>query len=124
MAVRIADALFWGAPGEYFQAFAMDVKEQSPFPHTCCVELANGYNGYICTRESFSGGGYEIRTARSSFLEAEAGYRVARAAERLAKSMHKGAARELRALPNRRVWETTGDSALDGINQLKKKRKK
>jgi len=125
MGVRIADALFWGVPGEFFQAFALDVREASPFPHTCCVELANGYHGYICTKEAFRGGGYEIRTARSSLLEEDAGDIVVRAAKRLGKRMYADAARELRALPKRRVWpEFKDDAALDGINQIAKRRMK
>lgn len=117
--MRIADAVFWGVPGEFFQAFAKDVKDASPFPHTCCVELANGYNGYICTPEAF-GGGYEPRTARSSFLEPEAGPKIVAAAKRLVKVTHESAAGELETLPERRVWTAVEDEALDGINQLKK----
>ncbi|MCP4642686.1 MAG: hypothetical protein GY851_19730 [bacterium] len=118
--VRIADAFMWGAPGEYFQAFAMDVRAASPFAHTCCVELANGYNGYICTPEAF-GGGYEPRTARSSLLVAEAGGQLARAGTRLAKGLHEDAKKELASLEGRKVWSAVDDGALDGIDQLKKK---
>jgi len=125
MGVRLADALFWGVPGEFFQDFALDVREASPFPRTCCVELANGYNGYICTKEAFRGGGYEIRTARSSLLEQDAGYKIARAAKRLSKRMYADAERELRALPTRRVWPEFKDAAaLDGISQLTKKKRR
>ncbi len=118
MGVRVGEALLWGVPGEFFQEFALAVREASPFAFTCCVELANGYEGYLCTPESFSGGGYEIRTARSSFLEAGAGPRVVRAAIRLCRRMHGEAERELESLPGRRVWPAVKDSALDGINQL------
>ena len=122
MGVRIADALFWGVPGEFFQAFALEVREASPFPHTCCVELANGYDGYICTKAAFQGGGYEIRTARSSLLEQDAGDRIVRAAKRMCKRMFADAEKEIRALPGRKVWPSSDDSALDGINQLTRKR--
>ena len=118
MGVRIADAWIWGVPAEFFQAFARDVAESSPFPHTACVELANGYNGYICTKEAFAGGGYEIRTARSSLLEHGAGEKVVRAAKRLSARMHDRAVKELAQLPKRRTWPTVEDTALDGINQL------
>ncbi len=119
--VRVADAWLWGVPAEFFQALAMDLRAVSPFPLTCCVELANGYNGYICTREAFSGGGYEIRTARSSLLEVGAGEKVVRAAKNLAVRMYRDAMREIEALPGRRTWPVYKDSALDGINQLSKK---
>lgn len=119
MGVRIAGALFWGVPGEFFQAFAMDVRKASPFPHTCCVELANGYHGYICTKAAFEGGGYEIRTARSSLLAQDTGGKIVRSARRLCKRMYAQAGKEIRALPGRKVWpEYKDDAALDGINQL------
>lgn len=116
--VRIADALFWSAPAEYFQQFALDVREASPFPHTCCVELANGYNGYVCSLEGFTGG-YESRTARSSMLVPESGDKIAWTAERLAQRMFGEAEEEVTAMPGRRIWQSEGDEALDGINQLK-----
>ena len=123
--VRVADAFFWGVPGEFFQSFAMEVRDDSPFRHTCCVELANGYNGYICTKAAFAGGGYEIRTARSSLLVKDTGERVVRAAGKLRDRMHSSARKELEALPKLRMWdETADDAALDGINQLTRKRRK
>lgn len=121
--VRLADAFFWGVPAEFFQAYALSVRAASAFPHTCCVELANGYNGYICTPSAFAGGGYEVRTARSSFLEPDTGERIVRAAKRLCGSMRQAAERELEALPARRRWPAFADpSALDGISQLERKR--
>ena len=117
MGIRIADALFWGVPAELFQAYAVDVQSVSPFSRTCCVELANGYNGYICTPEAFTGGGYEIRTARSSFLEPHAGDRVAAAAKRLARRMFTGAESDIRRL--RKRWPMfADDEVLDGIRQI------
>jgi len=122
MGVRIADALFWGVPAEFFQRFALEVRAAALFPHTCCVELANGYNGYVCTKEAFSGGGYEVRTARSSLLETDTGDRIVAAAKRLARRLRDKAARELQSLPDRRVWPAVHDTALDGIQQINKKR--
>lgn len=124
MAVRLGEAVLWGVPGEFFQDFALDVRAASPFPLTCCVELANGYHGYICTPESFAGGGYEIRTARSSFLDAAAGPSIVRTAKRLCQRLHQDAGAELRSLPARRVWPSVKDTALDGIQQLSGKRRR
>ena len=122
MGLRLADAMYWGVPGEYFQELAAEVRERSPFPHTCCVELANGYNGYLCTEAAYSGGGYEIRLARSSLMQEDTGARIARAADRLIRKIHRAAAAELAALPGRRTWPAFDDSsALDGIGQLRKK---
>jgi hypothetical protein len=121
MAVRIADTMFWGVPAEFFQAFALEVRDASRFPHTCCVELANGYNGYICTKEAFAGGGYEVRLARSSFLEPDTGDRIVAAAKGLCTRMFREAEAEIRALPGRRIWPSADVSPLDGINQLGRK---
>ncbi|HUW60021.1 MAG TPA: hypothetical protein VMZ06_03360 [Candidatus Bathyarchaeia archaeon] len=119
MGVRMADAFFWGVPAELFQAFAVDVQSGSPFRHTCCVELANGYNGYVCTPEAFGGGGYEVRTARSSFLEPHAGARVVAGAKRLAARMFAGAENDVGRLE--KTWpQFADDEVLDGIGQLRR----
>jgi neutral ceramidase len=121
--IRIGNGLFWGVPAEFFQAFALEVATSSPFEFTCCVELANGYNGYVCAESAFAGGGYEVRTARSSFLEEKAGAKVVRAAQSLCQRMHMNARRERASL--KKVWpEYQDDSALNGINQLSKKTRK
>jgi len=119
--VRIADTLFWGVPAEFFQQFALDVRAASPFPRTCCIELANGYNGYVCTKEAFSGGGYEVRTARSSFLEPDTGDKIVRVAKGLIRRMYDASAKEIQSLPGRRVWPVVHDTALDGIQQINRK---
>lgn len=121
--VRISDAFLWTAPGEMFQAFAADVQARSPFAKTAGVELANGYYGYICTPESYSGGGYEVRLARSSMLEETAGLAIADAASRLAALLHARARKELARLPKKRTWPTVADTALDAINELERRRR-
>jgi neutral ceramidase len=119
-AISIGDTVFWGVPGEYFQEFALDVRAESPFAHTCCIELANGYNGYICTEESFQGGGYEIRTARSSFLVPETGRRIARRAAKLCNDLYAMQKKAVARYEKNAVWPAYHDpGALDGINQLK-----
>lgn len=124
MGLRVGDGLFWGVPAEFFQAFALEAASSSPFNHTCCVELANGYNGYVCAESAFAGGGYEVRTARSSFLEEKAGAKIVRSAQSLCRKLHANADRE--AITPRRAWpEFKDESVLDGINQIGgKKRKK
>jgi len=123
MGIRVGNGLIWGVPAEFFQSFALEVAEASPFRHTCCAELSNGYNGYVCAESAYAGGGYEIRTARSSFLEENAGAKIVRAAQSLCRRMHENARRDLAKL--RPVWPVyKDDSALDGINQLGKKTRK
>ncbi|MBX7255989.1 MAG: hypothetical protein K1Y02_06475 [Candidatus Hydrogenedentes bacterium] len=121
--VRIADTFLWTAPGEVFQAFATDVRARSPFTKTIGVELANGYFGYICTPEAYSGGGYEVRLARSSMLEETAGHTIADAASRLAELMHGRARKELSRLSKKRTWPTVVDTALDALNELERRRR-
>lgn len=122
LGVRIADACFWGVPGEYFQEYAMNVRKTSEFPHTCCVELANGYFGYICTEEAFAGGGYEIRTAPSSYLVEDTGRRIQKTGERVVADLCRAARAELARLPQTRTWESNDpDDALGAIHQIKKK---
>lgn len=86
--IRIKDLFIWGVPGELFQAFARYVEERLPFPSVCCVELANGFVGYICTPEALAKGGYEGRTARSSQLDETAGARVAAQALSLGRKLY------------------------------------
>lgn len=122
-AMRIADTLLWTVPGELFQAFALEVRARSPFPRTCGVELANGYHGYICTPEAYEGGGYEVRLARSSLLAEDTGRGIAKAAERLAKSLHDRAAKELAQSARKHFWPSAADGALDGIRALERRRR-
>jgi len=76
-ALRIGDAGIAANPAEYFCAFGLDIRSRSPAPLTMVAELANGYVGYVPTEDAFAGGGYEVRTARSSYLAPDAGARVA-----------------------------------------------
>ena len=79
-ALRIGDAGMAANPAEYFCAFGLDIKGRSPAPLTMVAELANGYVGYVPTEDAFAGGGYEVRTARSSYLAPDAGDRIGDAA--------------------------------------------
>jgi len=117
-AIRLGDTFLWTVPAELFQAFALHVRAQSPFPKTCGVELANGYHGYICTPEACACGGYEVRIARSSYLAEDTGARIARAAARLATALHERARKELKQRDRKRFWPTADDRALDGIRSL------
>ncbi len=61
-------------PCELFIEWQNKIIENSPFSHTIVTELANGWNGYVPTREAFSRkGGYETREVTSSMLAPEAG---------------------------------------------------
>lgn len=74
-AVRIGEHIaIVSNPGEIFVEFGLDIKKDSPFKYTLISELTNGYKGYICTKEAFREGGYEVRrTNFSSCLDVNAG---------------------------------------------------
>ncbi len=57
--LRIGDAVFCGAPGEYFVEWGLEIKKWSPFAYTFVAELCNDSVGYIPTYEAFMRGGYE-----------------------------------------------------------------
>jgi len=69
-----AGEIAWcGISAEVFNSYQVRLKEAAPFKWVLPVELANGWCGYLPTPEAFREGGYEIRLARSSRLEAGAG---------------------------------------------------
>jgi hypothetical protein len=82
-AIRIGDAGIVGNPAEFFCELGLAIKRGSPYRLTLVAELANGYAGYAPTAEAFKGGGYETRTARSSFLAPGAGERIVEASAQL-----------------------------------------
>ena len=57
--MRIGDAVFCGAPGEYFVEWGFEIKKWSPFKYTFIAELCDDAVGYIPTYEAFMRGGYE-----------------------------------------------------------------
>ena len=70
-------------PCEVFAETGLAIKKESPHPFTFTIELANGYGGYLPTREQHQLGGYETWPARSSFLEVEAESRIRKETLRL-----------------------------------------
>jgi hypothetical protein len=71
-ALRIGDLGLATFPGEAFAQLGLEVKAKSPLKPTLCIELANGYHGYIPTVEAHANGGYETWRAKSSYLEVQA----------------------------------------------------
>lgn len=78
--IRVGDTAIASNPTEYFCALGLSIKKGSPWKRTFVVELANGYAGYSPTEKAFSEGGYEIRTARSSFIAPGCGEQIAKVA--------------------------------------------
>jgi len=82
-AMRVGSAAIVSNPAEYFCAMGLSIKKDSPWRPTFVAELSNGYCGYVPTVAAFGEGGYEIRTARSSFLDPVAGEEIARTSAEL-----------------------------------------
>lgn len=71
--MAVHDFSFVTFPGEVYVEFGLKVKELSPFKNTMVIGLANSNAGYIPSKEAFSQGGYEVRTAWTSQLVHDAG---------------------------------------------------
>ncbi|AMV17684.1 hypothetical protein [Planctomyces sp. SH-PL14] len=71
-AFRIGELGIVSSPCETFVETGLAIKKESPLKPTFCIELANGYNGYLPTPEHHELGGYETWRARSSYLDAAA----------------------------------------------------
>jgi hypothetical protein len=60
---RLGDAAFVAIPGEVFVEIGLAIKRQ--LPHlTFVVGIANGYIGYVPTREAYATGGYEVVSSK------------------------------------------------------------
>lgn len=71
--MAVQDFAFVTFPGEVYVEFGLKVKELSPLKTTMVIGLANSNAGYIPSKEAFSQGGYEVRTAWTSQLVYDAG---------------------------------------------------
>ncbi len=69
---RIGDIAMVALMGEPFVEAQLRIKLESPMPYTFVAHQCNGLAGYIPTRDAFSRGGYETRTANWSKLQPEA----------------------------------------------------
>ncbi|HPO16328.1 MAG TPA: nucleoside hydrolase [Candidatus Hydrogenedentes bacterium] len=82
-AMRIGDTGIASNTAEYFCQLGLNIKHDSPWKTTMVAELTNGYNGYCPTIQAFQGGGYETRTARSSYLAPGTGETIAETSVKL-----------------------------------------
>ena len=71
-AIRIGELGIVSSPCETFVETGLAIKQQSPLKPTFTIELANGYNGYLPTRDQHALGGYETWPAKSSYLAVDA----------------------------------------------------
>ena len=56
------DLALWSAPVELFCEISMGIRDRSPYPHTFYFGYANGWLGYLPTRQAYREGGYETVT--------------------------------------------------------------
>lgn len=82
-AIRIGELAIVCNPTEMFCRLGLDIKKSSPAKYTMIAEISNGYAGYCPTPEAFDEGGYEILTARSSFMEPNAGIKIVQISRKL-----------------------------------------
>jgi hypothetical protein len=75
-ALRIGDLGIVSIPCEVFVEIGLGLKAKSPFSPMFTIELANGYHGYLPTKEQHALGGYETWRARSSYLEVDAASKI------------------------------------------------
>ena len=64
LCLALDDTALISFPGELFTEIGQEIKKASPFARTYVVGLANGYVGYVPTREAISQGGYEVEVRR------------------------------------------------------------
>lgn len=57
------DIAVWAAPVELFCEIAAEIRNRSSFPYTFYFGYANGWLGYVPTRQAFAEGGYEVKTS-------------------------------------------------------------
>jgi neutral ceramidase len=62
-ALRIGETVFIAIPAEVFVEIGLKLKQLAPH-RTFIVGLANGYIGYLPTREAYEAGGYEVVSAK------------------------------------------------------------
>ena len=61
--IRIGDTVFVAVPGEVFVEIGLKVKQDTPH-RVFIVGIANGYIGYLPTREAHTVGGYEVVSSK------------------------------------------------------------
>lgn len=86
-ALRIGELGIVAIPCEVFVEIGLDLKAKSPRKPMFTIELANGYNGYLPTKDQHALGGYETWRARSSYLEVDAAAKITEKALELLKAL-------------------------------------
>ena len=83
--ICVGDVSLVAVPCELFHELGLDIKRESPFPHTVVVELANDNIGYVPRQEDYENGGYEVANSR---LAPGGGEQLVKAALGLLERLH------------------------------------
>ncbi|MDB5349000.1 MAG: Neutral ceramidase [Planctomycetota bacterium] len=84
--IALGDRIAWvSLPGEIFVDLGLEIKQDSPYPHTIIAELANGAIGYIPSRRAYVQGNYEVVSARCA---EGSGEMLVEAAVKMLREMH------------------------------------
>jgi len=92
-AFRLGDIGLVALSAEAFVEFGLMIKQRSPFRKTYIAAYANGYAGYVATREAFFGGSYEVWPTLNARVGREGGYLMVEKAEECLRSLHQSPAR-------------------------------
>ncbi len=71
--LRVGDTAICTNPGELYVEHGLAIRNDSPAHVTMIAELADGYAGYVPTKEAFAHGGYSTWPADTSKLAEDAG---------------------------------------------------
>jgi hypothetical protein len=83
----VGDCAFLAFPGELYTEIGLRIKAASPFAHTTIVGLADGYIGYVPTRQAIAEGGYAEDTRH---VDADAEEIIVERSLSLLRSVHTG----------------------------------
>lgn len=103
---RLGNAAFVAIPGEVFVEIGLTLKRQSPYM-TFVFGIANGYVGYVPTRQAYADGGYEVV---SSKCQPEAADILIEKVAKLTEQLFSDGANAAKTSP---AFISTGESADD-----------
>jgi len=75
--LRLGDTILAGVPGEYFVEYQLQLKTEAWPLRAFIIGGANGWIGYLPTRQAFSRGGYETTLGPPSWMAPETGDLIA-----------------------------------------------
>ena len=85
--LRIGNLAIVGVPGEMFMELGLQIKRDSPAPHTFIAETTNDWLGYIVSEGSYQKGGYEVQPGPWSMMNEEGGQIIVQTAIELIKKL-------------------------------------